>query len=143
MTKRPSHFYIQRVDMRRGGSTGPTFSRSVLAVFFVVAGISHFLAPLAYLAIMPPYLPWPSQLVAVSGVAEIIGGLGVLWAPTRRWAGWGLIVLLIAVLPANIQALSTGMVIAGYVVPTWMLWLRLPLQFVLLGWTYRTCVRRT
>jgi uncharacterized membrane protein len=122
--------------------TAQTFSRGVLALFFIVAGTTHFLASPAYLAIMPPYLPWPAQLVAVSGFAEILGGLGVLWAPTRRWAGWGLIALLIAVFPANIQALNTGMMIAGHVVPTWMLWLRLPLQVVLFGWVYRACLRR-
>lgn len=143
MTKRPSHFYIQRVDTRRGGRTTPAFSRSVLALFFIIAGATHFAAPASYFAIMPPYLPWPSQLVAISGLAEILGGLGILWAPTRRWAGWGLILLLIAVFPANVQALSTGMIIAGYQVPMWMLWLRLPLQLVLLGWVYRTCLRRT
>src|ERR1017187_8102500 len=143
MTKRPSHFYLQRVDLRRSGRTTPTFSRSVLAIIFVVAGVTHFTAPASHLAIMQSYLPWPSQLVAISGLAEILGGLGVLWAPTRRWAGWGLILLLIAVFPANIQALSTGMVIAGYQVPMWMLWLRLPLQLLLLGWVYRACLRRT
>jgi len=122
--------------------TAPTFSRGILAVFFVVAGAGHFLAPAAYLAIMPPSLPWPSQLVAMSGVAEILGGLGVLWTPTRARAGWGLIALLLAVFPANLQALRTGMMIAGHVVPTWLLWLRLPLQVVLLGWVYRACVKR-
>ena len=143
MTKRPSHFYLQRVDLRGSGRTGPTFSRSVLAILFVIAGVTHFTAPASHLAIMPPYLPWPSQLVAISGVAEILGGLGILWAPTRRWAGWGLIVLLIAVFPANVQALSTGMIMLGHQVPMWMLWLRLPLQLVLLGWVYRACLRRT
>lgn len=141
MTKRPNHFYLQRVDLRRSSMTGPTFSRSMLTVFFVMAGTSHLLAPPAYLTIMPPYLPWPSQLVALSGIAEILGGLGVLLAPTRKWAGWGLIVLLIAVFPANVQALSTGMIVHGYQVPIWMLWLRLPFQLVLLGWVYRACLR--
>lgn len=138
MTQRPSHFYL-----RGSGRTGPTFSRSVLAILFVIAGVTHFTAPASHLAIMPPYLPWPSQLVAISGVAEILGGLGILWAPTHRLAGWGLIVLLIAVFPANVQALSTGMIMLGHQVPIWMLWLRLPLQLVLLGWVYRACLRRT
>jgi uncharacterized membrane protein len=122
--------------------TTQVFSRGMLAIFFVVAGISHFLGPPAYLAIMPHYLPWPSQLVAISGVAEILGGLGVLWRTTRRSAGWGLVALLIAVFPANIQALRTGMMIAGHIIPTWMLWLRLPLQVALLGWVYCACVKR-
>lgn len=143
MTQRPSHFYLQRVDVRGSSRAAPAFSRSVLAIIFVVAGVTHFTASASYLAIMPPYLPWPSQLIVISGLAEILGGLGILWAPTRRSAGWGLIVLLIAVFPANVQVLSTGMIIAGYQVPMWMLWLRLPLQLVLLGWVYRACLRRT
>lgn len=143
MTERPSHFYLQRVDLRGNGRTGPTFFRSLLAILFVVAGVTHFTAPASYLAIMPPYLPWPSQIVAVSGVAEILGGLGILGASTRRWAGWGLIVLLVAVFPANIHALNTGMMMLGHQVPRWMLWLRLPLQLVMLGWVYRACLRRT
>ena len=143
MTERPAHFYLQRVDLRGGSRTSPAFSRGVLALLFVFAGVTHFTAPASHLAIMPPYLPWPSQLIAISGLAEILGGLGIIWAPTRRWAGWGLILLLIAVFPANVQALSTGMIMLGHQVPTWMLWLRLPLQLILLGWVYRVCLRRT
>ena len=48
----------------------------VLAAFFVVAGANHFLNPVPYLAMMPPYLPWPEGLIIVSGVAEIAGGAG-------------------------------------------------------------------
>jgi len=142
MTERPSHFYLQRVDVRGSSRTTPAFSRGVLAILFIVAGVTHFTAPASHLAIMPPYLPWPSQLIVISGLAEILGGLGILWAPTRRLAGWGLIVLLIAVFPANVQALNTGMTIAGYQLPGWMLWVRLPLQLVLLVWVYRTCLKR-
>ncbi len=115
------------------------FSRFLLALFFVVAGANHFLSPQIYLSIMPPYFPWPAQLVMLSGAAEIVGGVGVLFSQTRKLAGWGLIALLFAVSPANIQAISTGMVIAGHALPLWMLWLRLPLQLVLMIWVYRAC----
>jgi uncharacterized membrane protein len=116
-------------------------SRLLLAALFILAGINHFLAPSIYLSIVPTYLAWPSTLVVVSGIAEIIGGLGVLPARLRVWAGWGLIALLLAVFPANIQAIRTGMTVAGHVVPTWLLWARLPFQLLLIGWVYLVCLR--
>jgi uncharacterized membrane protein len=118
-------------------------SRILPALFFIVSGANHFLSPNFYLAAMPPYLPWHAQLVAISGVAEIAGGLGVLLPRTRRLAGWGLIALLIAVFPANIRAISTGMAVAGHAIPAWMLWSRLPLQVVFLIWVYYTCIGPT
>jgi uncharacterized membrane protein len=116
-------------------------SRLLLATFFILAGINHFIMPSTYLSIMPGYLAWPKILVVISGLAEIIGGAGVLPKRSRVWAGWGLIGLLLAVFPANIQAISTGAAIAGHVIPTWLLWARLPLQVLLIAWVYRVCVR--
>ena len=113
-----------------------TILRWLLGVCFVAAGINHFLAPRFYLAIMPPALPWPLALVYVSGVAEIMGGIGVLIPPTRRLAGWGLIVLLLAVFPANIYAAIHGV---GSI-PSWILWARLPFQLVFIAWVYWTCL---
>ncbi len=118
-------------------------SRGALALFFIVAGTAHFITPTPYLAIMPPYVPWPAAMVAVSGAAEILGGLAVCFRFTRRAAGWWLIALLIAVFPANIQAISTGMVLGKYVVPEWMLWVRLVLQLLLIIWVWRICLGRT
>jgi uncharacterized membrane protein len=118
-------------------------SRVSLALFFLIAGVAHWATPSPYLAIIPPYVPWPAAVVAVSGAAEILGGLGVCFRATRRAAGWWLIILLIAVFPANIQAVSTGMVLPGYVVPEWILWGRLPLQLLLITWIWRVCLSRT
>jgi uncharacterized membrane protein len=117
-------------------------SRLALVLFFVLAGIAHLIAPAPYLAIMPASIPWPAAMVMISGIAEIVGGVGLLFASTRRAAGAWLIALLIAVFPANVNAISTGMAVAGYAVPAWMLWARLPLQLVLLAWVWRTCFRR-
>jgi uncharacterized membrane protein len=111
-------------------------SRFLLAAFFVVAGAAHFLSPDPYVAIMPPLLPWPLALVYVSGIAEIAGGLGVLFPPTRRCAATGLILLLLAVFPANLYAAHHGMQPFGRAVPSWILWTRLPLQAVLIAWVY-------
>ncbi len=118
------------------------FFRWLLAGLFVIAGLGHLLMPGPYLAIMPPALPWPAALVALSGVAEILGGVGICFPSTRVAAGWGLIALLVAVFPANLRAISTGMTIGSYVVPVWMLWARLPLQALLIAWVYLTCLRR-
>jgi uncharacterized membrane protein len=115
-----------------------TFSRLALALFFIGAGAAHFIAPTPYLAIMPPGLPWPAALVFVSGVAEIAGGAGVLWRRTRRFAGLGLVLLLIAVFPANIYAAMHGMQVGGRAVAPWILWLRLPVQAALVAWVYFT-----
>lgn len=115
-------------------------SRGALALFFIVAGIAHFISPAPYLAIVPYYLPWPAAMVALSGVAEILGGLGVCFRSTRRTAGWWLIGLLIAVFPANIHAISTGMEIGGHALPAWILWTRLPFQLVFITWVYCACL---
>ncbi len=109
----------------------------LLAVVFVVAGSLHFTSPAAYLAIMPPYIPWPRAMVAISGAAEIAGGLGLLFPLTRRAAAIGLILLLLAVFPANIHGAISGMSVSERAVPVWLLWLRLPLQGVLIWWVYR------
>lgn len=109
-------------------------SRYVLALLFIGAGIMHFVAPAGFVRIVPPYLPAPLLLVYVSGVAEIAGGLGLLIPGTRRLAGWGLIALLLAVFPANIYMLQAHG--AGLPVPMWALWLRLPLQLVLIAWVW-------
>jgi uncharacterized membrane protein len=111
-------------------------------LLFVGAGILHFLAPGAYERIMPPSLPLHRELVYLSGAAEILGGLGLLPKRTRRAAGIGLVLLLIAVWPANVQMLIDAR--ASHE-PRWWLalpWARLPLQVVLIAWVWRTSQRR-
>ncbi len=110
-----------------------------LAGFFIVAGALHFVVPAFYLAMMPPWLPAHRALVVVSGIAEIIGGLGLLVDRWRRAAGIGLLLLLVAVFPANVQMLLNARA-AGE--PELLLWLRLPLQFVFLWWVWRVAVVR-
>lgn len=116
-------------------------SRFALALFFIISGAAHFVAPAAYLGFMPSYVPWPAAMVALSGGAEILGGLGVCLRRTRSVAGWSLIALLVAVFPANIHAITTGMTFGGHNVPTWMLWARLPFQLFLIAWVHHACLR--
>lgn len=113
------------------------YSRYLLATFFTVGGLLHFLFPAAYAAIMPPWLPWHGQLVFVSGVLEIAGGCAVLAPPTRRWAGWGLILLSLAVLPANVQMLLDAHAASESWAWQALLAIRLPLQFLLIFWIWR------
>ena len=103
----------------------------------MVAGVLHFLWPAMYERIIPPSLPWPAALVYVSGLAEIAGGVGLLIPRLRRAAGWGLVVLLIAVFPANIYMAVHPDRFADLHLPAWALWLRLPLQGLLIAWVRR------
>jgi uncharacterized membrane protein len=114
-----------------------SWSRGLLALLFVGAGLLHFLQPAPYLRIMPPALPAPRLLVLLSGAAEVAGGLGLLWPATRRWAAWGLVALLLAVFPANIYMLQVREQLH---LPAWALWARLPMQPLLMWWVWR--VRR-
>jgi uncharacterized membrane protein len=103
----------------------------------VGAGVMHFVAPATYLAMMPEVLPAKLALVYISGVAEIAGGLGLILPKTRRWAAWGIIALLVAVLPANVNMAINELPLGTTEVPAWALWARLPLQLVLIAWAYR------
>ena len=105
----------------------------VMGLFYVVAGVNHFLNPDFYVAIMPPYLPAHLELVYLSGVFEVLGGLGVLLPATRRRAGWGLIALLIAVYPANVHMAMNPEPFVAQGTPLWGLYLRLHFQFVFMA----------
>jgi uncharacterized membrane protein len=118
-----------------------TRSQRLLAGFFTFAGTMHFLRRPEYEAIVPPGLP-AREAVAISGVAEIAGGLAVISPATRRLAGWWLVALLIAVFPANVymtlhpeQVAKRGGVADE--IPIALLWARLPLQPMMIWWAWR------
>ena len=114
-----------------------SFARTSLGLVFVAAGTLHFLAPGAYERIMPPYLPLHRELVYLSGALEILGGLGMLCERTRTAAGIGLVLLLLAVWPANLQMPLDR---RDAQKPTWwvaLLWARMPLQLGLMWWVWR------
>lgn len=103
--------------------------RYLLGIFFVVAGANHFISPDIYLEMMPSWLPLHGPAVFWSGVAEVAGGLMLFFDRTARAGGIFLILLLIAVFPANVNAaIDPGSVPQFEDVPSWLLWLRLPLQ---------------
>lgn len=113
--------------------------RILLGIFFVAAGANHFRTPEIYLGMMPPWLPAHLTLVDVSGVAEILGGIGILVPATRTFSAWGLIALLIAIFPANLHVAMLGHM-PGFDFSPFVLWLRLPFQFVLIGWVWWSCL---
>lgn len=108
----------------------------LLATAMCLAGASHFTMTATYAAIVPDYLPMHTEIVYVSGVLEILGGLGLLVPATRRLAAWGLVALLIAVLPANINQAMHNLQPPGLEMSPTMLWVRLPLQLVLIAWAW-------
>lgn len=116
-------------------------ARWALAVFFVAAGVNHFITPEIYLGMMPAWVPSPRAANAISGVAEILGGLGVLLPATRRWAGWGLLALLVAIFPANVHVALEGKMPGTSFSPT-VLWLRLPFQVLFAAWVWWTTLSR-
>lgn len=110
-----------------------TAARIALAALMGAAGAMHFLRPELYMQIMPPYLPLHLELVLLSGVLEILGGAGLLVPRFRRAAGLGLMALLVAVFPANVHMALHPEIFGLSPV---LLWLRLPLQGVLIAWAW-------
>ena len=106
----------------------------IFGILFIAAGVNHFINPKFYEKIMPPYLPWPYALVIISGVAEVVLGAALLIPKTSSYAAWGLILLLVAVFPANLH--MTMHPEQFPTIPTVLFWLRLPLQGLLILWAY-------
>jgi uncharacterized membrane protein len=108
----------------------------LLTVVMLLAGAAHFTMTATYVAIMPSYLPFPLALVYLSGVLEILLAIGLQIPATRRLAAWGLVALLIAVLPANINQAIHNLQPPGLEMSPTMLWVRLPMQLIFIAWAY-------
>ena len=112
----------------------------VMIVFYIAAGINHFWHPEPYVGIMPSWIPWHKELVIISGICEILLGFLLLFSATRRFAAWGIILLLIGVFPANIQMLIN---FSNESNPDlWVAIIRLPLQLLLIWWAYGFAKRK-
>lgn len=104
---------------------------------YVLVGILHFANTTLFLNIMPPYLPFHLELVYLSGATEILLGSLLMLKKYQTYAAWGLVLLLIAVYPANIylafnKVPQEALEVSAFAVS----WVRLPIQFVLLGLAY-------
>ena len=109
----------------------------ILVLFFFMGGVNHFRNPEFYLKMIPPFLPFPDEINIISGLAEILLALLLLFPITRKLACYGLIALLVAVFPANIYMFVNSLSGFSYAVPTWALALRLPFQFLFIYWVWK------
>jgi uncharacterized membrane protein len=109
---------------------GKRFALAFVFLWFFIGGMAHFVATDIEARIVPPWIPWPHVTVLVSGVFELLGAFGLLWPATRRSAGVGLVLLTIAVTPANVYMLQRPELFS---IPVPLLVLRLPLQLGLLA----------
>ena len=106
----------------------------IMGIFYIQIGIKHFTNPSWFMQIMPPYLPFHIELVYISGAFEIILGMMLIFSKTRYYAAWGLIMLLIAVFPANIYLAQTNGAAMGTTAA--IAWWRLPFQAIFIGLAY-------
>ena len=107
------------------------------SVGYVYVGFLHFIQPDFFLKIMPPYMPYHLELVLISGAIEIVLGVGLLFKRIRKYVGWGLILLLVAVYPANIYLAFNEVPQQAIGISSFMAsWVRLPIQFLLIGLAY-------
>lgn len=105
-----------------------------MSVLYLLAGLNHFVNPRIYIKITPPFIPYPDKVNVLVGFAEIALALALLLPSTRVWAAWGIIVLLVAVFPANIYHFMLNSHKGGTML--WATMIRLPLQILLIYWAY-------
>ena len=121
---------------------GPRADRALgPALLFGAAGVLHFIAPAFFDQIVPPWVPNARMATLLSGFFEIAGAVGLLVPRTRRLAGMGLIALLVAVFPANVYMLQQAYVAPSAVLWKMALWVRLPVQALLIWWVWGAAVR--
>lgn len=120
-------YYLNQTSVRKG-------FKALMALLYILAGLNHFANPKLYLTLMPPYIPYPEACVWLSGWAEILLGSLLCWPQVSRWAAWGIILLLIAIFPANVHMALHPEIFPT--IPLWLRWLRLPLQGLLIAWAY-------
>ena len=116
-------------------------SRLIQAGFYVIAGINHFINPQFYLDLIPPYFIYFEEINLLAGIAEILLGIGLIFNPSRKVAAFGIILMLIAFIPAHIYFIQLGSCLGdGLCVPAWIGWFRLVVIHPLLifwAWTAR------
>ncbi|HEY9827466.1 MAG TPA: DoxX family membrane protein [Stenomitos sp.] len=127
---------MQTTDQPERNSTVKEILRVFLALSIIIVGSTHFTHADQYARIVPPQLPDAVAMVYISGVFEILGGLGLLIPYVSVAAAWGLILLFIAVFPANIHQAIHSIPIDGIPHHPMLYWVRLPFQAVLIAWAW-------
>lgn len=117
-----------------GDWTLKTFLLVLMALLYIGAGINHFVHPDFYIKIMPSYIPAHELMVQLSGIAEILLGIGLLIPATRKLSAWGIIAMLLVFMVVHVDMLVHAERFEG--VPFWGLVLRIPLQFLLIAWAW-------
>ncbi|HEY8602421.1 MAG TPA: DoxX family protein [Thermomicrobiales bacterium] len=112
----------------RGVGTPRGWTRGLIALGFLASAGLHFAATDTEARLIPEFLPWRRELVLISGAAEVAGALGLLYPPTRTAAAYGLVALLIAVFPANINHAVQNIQLGGFMDSRGYQWGRLPFQ---------------
>lgn len=109
-----------------------------LGYFYIAAGLNHFISPDFYLPLIPPFFSYPEWINLLSGVAEVLLGLGVLYRPTRSRAGLGVVLLLLAFIPSHVYFIQVGSCLDNSLcVPEWIGWFRLLIVHpVLIYWAF-------
>jgi uncharacterized membrane protein len=106
-------------------------------VFYLTAGINHFWHPLSYYGLIPPYLPRPGVINLMTGMFEILFSSLLFFPATRKLGAYGIILMLVAFIPAHIYFIQRGSCLPELCVPQWVGWLRLILlQPLLMGWAW-------
>ena len=116
-------------------------ARLVLVLMFTVTGILHFTHINKFVQIVPPFIPMPEAMVYISGIFEILGAVGLLIPRYQRLAAFGLVVLLVAVLPANIYMAIKNIQLGGIMNNQILQWVRIPFQGVFI-WLVLWCTEK-
>lgn len=111
------------------------YSKYILALVLIFAGIMHFVKPFFFIKIMPTYIPFHLKMVYISGIIEILCGLLLLFPQTQTFGAWLSIALFIAVFPANIQMAKDFF--TTHHPYLWLAVLRLPMQLILIWWAFK------
>jgi uncharacterized membrane protein len=107
----------------------------LMAAFYFLGGINHFLQPEFYLPLIPEYLPDKNLLNTLAGIAEVVGAIGLLIPQTRKIAAWGIVAMLVAFIPSHVYFIQIGSCLeGGLCVSEWIGWIRLVVIHPILIW---------
>jgi uncharacterized membrane protein len=109
-------------------------ARWVLVLAYLIAGIAHLRSPGGFVAITPHWVPYPEQVIALTGMAELAGAAGLMIPRLRRAAAIGLALYALCVWPANINHAINDIPLNGRHLSWWYHGPRLVLQPVIIWW---------